>query len=290
MSLDILRITDSGCPWAYSAEPALSVLRHRYRDQINWKLAMIGLAESSDVYVNKGFTPTLIATMAPKFSRRFGMPMSAAVKARPWGTWPACKTVVATRLHQPDLEASAHRALQVAWFTTTDELDTWDALRSTLSTVKGLDAAAIVEAAENDAAVAEAFAADMAVARSAGGSPTEAQGKHAMDGDAARYTAPSLLMQAADGRKLEAGGFQPVEAYDVIIANADPTLKRHEPGSITDILERSPWGLCPAEVAAISAPSLEEPDVAAVETELVELAAKGEIERIPAGNSAFFSI
>jgi protein-disulfide isomerase-like protein with CxxC motif len=275
MSLDILRITDSGCPWAYSAEPALSVLRHRYRDQINWKLAMIGLAENSDVYVNKGFTPTLIATMAPKFSRRFGMPMSAAVKARPWGTWAACKTVVATRLHQPDLEASAHRALQVAWFTTTDELDTWDALRSTLSTVKGLDAAAIVEAAETDAAVAEAFAADMAVARSAGGSPTEAQGKHAMDGDTARYTAPSLLMQ---------------EAYDVIIANADPTLERHEPGSITDILERSPWGLCPAEVAAISAPSLEEPDVAAVETELVELAANGEIERIPAGNSAFFSI
>ncbi len=290
MSLEILRVTDSGCPWAYSGEPALSVLRHRYRDQIDWKLAMIGLAETSDVYAKKGFTPTLMATMAPKFSRRFGMPMSAAVKTRTLGTWPACKTVVATRLHQPELEARVHRALQVAWFTTADELDTWDALRSTLGNVAGLDAAAIVEAAENDAAVAEAFNADMAIARSAAGSPTEAQGKHAMDGDTPRYTAPSLLMTANDGRKLEAGGFQPVEAYDVIIANADPTLERHEAGSITDVLERSEWPLCPAEVAAITAPSLEDPDVAAVETELVELAANGEIQRTPAGNGAFFSV
>lgn len=290
MSLEILRITDSGCPWAYSAEPALSVLRDRYRDQIDWKIAMIGLAETSDVYVNKGFTAAMMAAMAPKFSRRFGMPMSTAAKARPWGTWPACKTVVATRLHQPELEAAAHRALQIAWFTTTDELDTWEALRTVLTEVKGLDAAVIVEAAENDASVADAFAADMAVARSAAGSPTESQGKHAMDGDTPRYTAPSLLMTATDGRKLEAGGFQPVEAYDVIIANADPTLTRHEPGSITDVLERSQWPLCPAEVAAITAPSLEVPDVAAVETALVELAANGEIKRTAAGNGAFYGI
>ena len=290
MTLEILRITDSGCPWAYSAEPALSVLRDRYRDQIDWKLAMIGLAETSDVYVKKGFTPALMAAMAPKFSRRFGMPMSTAVKARPWGTWPACKAVVATRLHQPELEAAAHRALQIAWFTTTDELDTWDALRSTLTTVNGLDAAAVIEAAENDSSVNDAFEADMAIARSAAGSPTEAQGKHAMDGETPRYTAPSLLMTATDGRKLEAGGFQPVEAYDVIIANADPSLKRHEPGTILEVLERSPWPLCPAEVAAITAPSLEVPDVAAVETELVELAANGDISRTAAGNGAFYGI
>lgn len=290
MSLAILRITDSGCPWAYSAEPALSVLRDRYREQITWKLAMIGLAETSDVYVKKGFTSAMMATMAPKFSRRFGMPMSTAAKARPWGTWPACKTVVATRLHQPELEAAAHRALQIAWFTTTDELDTWDALRNVLSSVNGLDSAAIVEAAENESAVADAFAEDLAIARSAAGSPTEAQGKHAMDGDTPRYTAPSLLMTAGDGRKLEAGGFQPVEAYDVIIANADPTLKRYEPGSITEVLERSQWPLCPAEVAAITTPSLEVPDVAAVEAELVGLAANGEIKRTAAGNGAFYGI
>lgn len=42
----------------------------------------------------------------------------------------------------------------------------------------------------------------------------------------ARYTAPSLVFTTADGRRLEAGGFQPVEAYDVIIANLDPTLHR----------------------------------------------------------------
>jgi len=27
-------------------------------------------------------------------------------------------------------------------------------------------------------------------------------------------------------KRLEAGGFQPVEAYDVVVANLDPTLSR----------------------------------------------------------------
>ena len=43
-----------------------------------------------------------------------------------------------------------------------------------------------------------------------------------------RYTAPSLVFEQ-DGRRLEAGGFQPVEAYDVLLANLDPTLERTPP-------------------------------------------------------------
>jgi len=35
-----------------------------------------------------------------------------------------------------------------------------------------------------------------------------------------RYTAPSILFESADGRRLEAGGFQPLEAYDVLIATS----------------------------------------------------------------------
>ncbi|MGZ9034148.1 MAG: hypothetical protein ACXW25_07015 [Rhodospirillales bacterium] len=46
-----------------------------------------------------------------------------------------------------------------------------------------------------------------------------------------RYTAPSLVFDGPDGQKLEAGGFQPIEAYDVVIANLDPTLERRPPAN-----------------------------------------------------------
>ncbi|MCX6393906.1 MAG: hypothetical protein NTY57_03515 [Solirubrobacterales bacterium] len=290
MPLAILRITDSGCPFAYSAEPALSTLRHRYGKGLDWKLGMIGLAENYELYVEKGFTGTLMATHAASFSRKYGMPVTTAAKPRPLATWSACRTVVATRLHQPELEAQVHRALQVAWFTTTALLDQDDALLEVLSKVAGLDSGEIVQAAANDTKVADAFASDREIARSAKGSPTEAQNKHAMDGDLPRYTAPSLLMTGTDGRTLEAGGFQPVEAYDVIIANADPTLPRHKTETAAEALEASPWPLAVVEVASILAPPFTPPDIEATEVALIELAAAGNAERIAAGNGAFYSI
>jgi protein-disulfide isomerase-like protein with CxxC motif len=265
-------------------------LRHRYGSGLDWKLGMIGLAENYELYVEKGFTGTLMATHAASFSRKYGMPVTTAAKPRPLATWPACRTVVATRLHQPELEAQVHRALQVAWFTTTALLDQDDALLEVLSKVDGLDSGEIVQAAANDSDVADAFASDREIARSAKGSPTEAQNKHAMDGDLSRYTAPSLLMTGTDGRTLEAGGFQPLEAYDVIIANADPTLPRHKTETAAEALEASTWPLAVVEVASILAPPLTPPDIEATEVALIELAASGNAERIAAGNGAFYSI
>ena len=205
-------------------------------------------------------------------------------------TWPSCKVVVATRLHSHELEAAAHRALQIAWFTTPAMLDDFAELKDALSPVEGLDAAAIVEAAEHDSDVADAFAKDREVARSAAGSPTEAQGKHAMEGDLVRYTAPSLLMTRTDGVVLEAGGFQPVEAYDVIIANSDPNLERTASKTAAEVLAASPWPLAPVEVAAVLAPPLTPPDTAAAEAELIGLNAAGQAKRITAGNGALYSI
>ena len=37
--------TDAGCLWAYSARPALRVLEWRFRDQLTWRLVMIGPRE-----------------------------------------------------------------------------------------------------------------------------------------------------------------------------------------------------------------------------------------------------
>ena len=57
-----------------------------------------------------------------------------------------------------------------------------------------------------------------------------------------RYTAPSVIFEPARQR-LEAGGFQPVEAYDVVVANLDPTLEPQLPPEMPGpLLERFPAG------------------------------------------------
>lgn len=289
MALDILRITDPGCPFAYSAEPAQTVLRSRYGNQINWSLAMIGLAADGSVYEDRGYGPVAMAQTYARFSRQFGMPVTGDTRRRSLATWPACKVVVAARLLAPEHEAAVQRALQVAWFTTVADLEQDDELIGAISCVAGIDPAQVVAAASTSDEVDAAFEADRAKARSAAGSPTEAQGKHATDGDKVRYTAPSLLMHDRNGRPLEAGGFQPVEAYDVIIANADPTLTRSTPEGALEVLKDSDWSLCTAEIASVLAEPFSPRDDAAVEAQLIALAAEGSVIRMQAGNGAFWA-
>ena len=74
----------------------------------------------------------------------------------------------------------------------------------------------------------------------AGARPSSRARQRTRDG-AVRYTAPSLIFTHRDGRRLEAGGYQPVEAYDVVIANLDPTLERRPPAEdVTELLARVP--------------------------------------------------
>jgi len=291
VGLDILSITDPGCPFAWSAEPALAALRYRYRTSANWRLAMIGLSDDPSVYDKFGFTPTKMAQSFARFSRLYGVPVTTEVRTRNPATYPACKLVVATRLAEPEREAAVLRALQVAWFTTTDLLDEDDALEAAIGGVPGIDAQALVAMARTDSAVAAAFAEDLEVARSAAGSPTEAQGKHATAPDGrARYTAPSLIMTGDNGQSLEAGGFQPLAAYDVVIANVDPTLDRSATEDALEAIAESQWPLCAAEVAAIIAKTPEDVDNSATETSLIELAGDGTLIRHAAGNGAFWSL
>jgi hypothetical protein len=65
MTISVTHFTDPGCPWAYSASPALAVLYWRYGDQIDWRLATIGLTEHADQYVRRGYTPARGASPPP---------------------------------------------------------------------------------------------------------------------------------------------------------------------------------------------------------------------------------
>jgi 2-hydroxychromene-2-carboxylate isomerase len=284
--LHVTHFTDPGCPWASSAWPAHTTLRWRYGDGLRWTNVMIGLTEEAAQYEARGYTPTRSALGYERF-RRFGMPFQITPKARLSATSPGCRAVVATRLAEPELELAALRALQFAQFTTTGTLDDPETLRSALATVDGLDADAIVGRIE-DADVREAYEADRARARTAGGSPAEFQGRAANSDGQVRYTAPSLIFES-DGRRLEAGGFQPLEAYDVVIANRDPGLPRRDsPSSVEEALAAFGHGLTTQEVAALMAPRNEPPDRRAAEEELIELAASAGCERLPLGDDALW--
>jgi protein-disulfide isomerase-like protein with CxxC motif len=286
--ISVTHYTDPGCPWAYSASPALAVLRWRYGDQLDWRLVTIGLTEDPRRYVERGYTPARMAAGNLHF-RRYGMPFISEPRARVAATGRACRAIVATRLLDPARENEVLRALQFGWFTTTLVLDEDADIARALERVGGLDVAAVV-AAIDDERTAAAYEADKQETRTAEGGPTHFQGKARQTDGPVRYSAPSIVFQT-DGRRLEAGGFQPSEAYDVLIANLDSTLAREAPaeGPI-EALERFPGGLVTQEVAAIMAHNNQAPDRAAAERALIELVGEGRVRRTPAGDDALWSL
>jgi 2-hydroxychromene-2-carboxylate isomerase len=277
--------SDPGCPWAWSASPALAVLRWRYGDQLQWRLVMIGLTETRAEYERRGYTGQGQARNYRRFRERLGMPFGVTPRERPHGTAPMCRVVVAARRLAPEREWAVFRALQLAQFTTTLDLEDPAALEQALTWVPDVDAAALV-AASREPETDELYAADRSAARAAAGGPTEFQGKSATTpAGEIRYTAPSVVFTAADGRRLEAGGFQSIDAYDVCIANLDRTLERRPHATdAAEILQAFPDGLTTAEVAAVMAPPLTDPDLDAAEDALIGAAA-----RRPFGSDALWT-
>src|SRR3954447_6130717 len=287
-ALHVTHFTDAGCPWAWSASPAIAVLQWRYGNQLRWRNVMIGLTEVGGEYERRGYTGRRMALGYRNFRER-GMPFATAPRRRIHGTGQMCRTVVAARLHDPEIEYPVFRALQFAQFTTALDLEDHDALREAIAWLPGVDADAIVDAIA-DPATEEAYQADRREARQAAGGATEFQGKHAVTPDGeVRYTAPSLLFDAEDGRRFECGGFQPVEAYDVAIANLDRSLTRRPAATdAAEVIDEFRTGLTTAEVAAVMAEGNAKPDLDAAEDALIEATADGQAQRLPFGNDALW--
>ena len=156
--------------------------------------------------------------------------------------------------------------------------------------VDGIDADAIVGRLD-DPEVAAEYARDRAEARTAAGTPAESQGKTAVSDGAVRFTAPSLVF-AVEGRRLVAGGWQPILAYDVLLANLDPTLlRRPTPETPEPLFEQFSDGLTTAETAALLAHGPDYiPDFDAAERSLVQLVADGAAIRDPLGQDALWRL
>ncbi|HEX5194884.1 MAG TPA: hypothetical protein VFW09_18970 [Solirubrobacteraceae bacterium] len=279
--------TDPGCPWAYSENPALRVIEWRYGDQLDWKLVMVGLTETSGQYASRGYTTLRGALSQLRFRDRYGMPFSAQPKPSLSATSPACRAIVAARLRAPGSEWAVFRAIQLANFTTELVLEDHAGLRAVLETVPGIDADQIAAAIDADD-VRAAYEADKHATRSAAGSSAELQGKTSTSDGPVRFTAPSVVFER-DGRQLVAGGFQPVEAYDVLVTNLDPTLTRQAPPETPEpLLDRFPAGLTTQEVAALMTHGNDAVDRAAAEEALIELVAAGKASKHPLGDDALW--
>jgi hypothetical protein len=241
--LEITHFTDPACPFAFSAEPVRLRLRWHYGDQLRWTTRMIVLT------LEPGEAEKL-ATGPGSLQRLYGMPADPAPYARAASSEPACRAVVAAGLHAPELQESLLRRLRVRVMVggLLDDPELIDGAARDA----GLDPARLAEWCA-DANVEAALQADIAAARSP--RPTARALGHKLGGsrEERRYTAPSYEIASADGTSVvTVPGFNPVEAYEVAIANLAPELERRpKPTGVGDVLAWAGEPLATAEVALI---------------------------------------
>ena len=283
-SIEAIHYTDAGCPWAYNAEPAFRALEARYGDQLTFRTVMIGLSETRQGYVDRGYSDERSSLSRRSFRHR-GMPMSTEPR-RVTATAPACRLVKAAERQDTAFGEALVRQLRFAWFTTGLECDRDDALLAIAQTVQGLDAErALAERAMTE--VEQAYQADRAEARDPQRFAVTLNRTASSDGPD-RYTAPSLVLRR-DGHELVAPGYQPFEVYDVLVANLDPEIERLAPPDPLDLLHAYPGGLTTAEVTRVLAETTTDPNLAAAEDALIRLAVAGAIARAPLGHDALWA-
>src|SRR4051812_24954468 len=249
----ITEYTDPACPWAYSAEPFRRRLSWIYGDQLEWDVRMVGLSDDPRAMEAAGFTPQVLSDHYRKISRDHRMPIDTRVRERLAASMPACRAVVAAKLHAPEQMRALLRRLRVRPFSgeLLDADDTIDGaapdagidpqqLRGWLSGEDGQRARdADMAAPREPAPAARGLGGERAHGAGApakpGGGPAPTPAKRA---GGRRYTCPSYETErVADGVRLAVPGFQPFAVYHVITANLLPGLERREnPEEVTEVL------------------------------------------------------
>jgi predicted DsbA family dithiol-disulfide isomerase len=248
--VQITEFTDPGCPWAYSAEPFRRRLNWLYGGSVTWRVRMVGLAESSDEYEERGFTPARQAEAFANIAREHGMPIDTRERPRMAATLPACRAVVATRLNAPERERGLLRCLRVRNFSghLLDEMDTIvGAARDA-----GLDPAALKRWMAEEQVERE-LREDMRLARQPLPAARVLDDKLANWSGGRRYTCPSYeVLRKSDGTRIAVPGFQPFAAYDVVLANLVPDVERRDPpDTVEEVLRWTGTPLATKEVAVV---------------------------------------
>lgn len=246
----ITEFTDPGCPWAWSGEPSRLKLRWLYGDHIEWHTAMVVLAESTDEFEEKGFTPERQAGAFASIAREHGMPIDASPRPRMAATVPACRAVVAVRLHSPEHEHDLLRRLRVHHFAG-GLLDDPQMIAAAAADA-GLDPQAVhTWMAEPE--VERALREDMARARAPRPAARVLDSKLADWSGGRRYTCPSYeIERISDGTVVAIPGFQPFPVYEVTLANLIPDVQRRAaPETAEEVLAWASEPLASREVAVL---------------------------------------
>ena len=88
--------------------------------------------------------------------------------------------------------------------------------------------------------------------------------------------------------RLVAGGWQPIEAYDVLVANLDPGSRARGPRRPRRAPRALPEGLVTEEVTALLVDGNDAPDRRAAEGALLRLVGDGRATREPLGHDALW--
>jgi len=246
----ITDFTDPGCPWSWSAEPFRRRLEWLYGHDVEFRHCMVVLSESPADHADGGLTPERQSKSFARIAADHGMPIDTSVRPRMTATLPACRAVVAARLHAPECESALLRSLRVTHFSG-GLLDEPDAIAGAAAEA-GLDPVELEGwAAGPDVEVA--LRGDMDRARA----PLPAAGvldhKLANWSGGRRYTCPTYeVRRTSDGVRIAVPGFQPFPVYDVITANLVPGIERRDPPeSVEEVLAWAGEPLATKEVAVV---------------------------------------
>jgi predicted DsbA family dithiol-disulfide isomerase len=243
----ITEYTDPACPWAFSAEPFRRRLTWIYGEQLEWEVRMVGLSEEG---ASSPFTPQMLSDAYKKISRAHKMPIDTALRERVAASVPACRAVVAARLHAPETMRPLLRGLRVRNFS--GELLDAPTTIDGAATDAGIDPADLHTWLE-DPATQAALDEDMAAARQPAPAARVLDDKLANWSGGRRYTCPSYeIERRSDGVRIAVPGFQPFPVYDVITANLVPGLERRAaPSSVEEVLAWTGTPLASQEVAVV---------------------------------------
>jgi 2-hydroxychromene-2-carboxylate isomerase len=270
--------TDPTCPFAFSAEPMRWRLRWLYGDQLTWTDRMVVLSEDA-AEMERRLPPPRHAEALGALQRRYGMPIDATERPRAAQSATACLATVAARVFAPEREEAMLRALRVRIMG--GELPDEPATVAGAAQEAGLDPEQLAAWTTGEDTAA-ALAADRAAARDPLPAARLLDNKLGGPPEERRYTCPSYVAMTEGSGPAVAPGFQPIESYEVLLANAAPGLERRdEPSGVGEVLAWAGTPLATAEVALLCGMDHDEVREA--------LAEAGAVER-PVGPDAYWSL
>jgi hypothetical protein len=183
-------------------------------------------------------------------ARDHGMPIDTSVRPRMAATVPACRAVVAAKLHAPDRTRRLLRRLRVRHFS--GELLDDPQTIAAAATDAGIEPGELQAWTAGDD-VEEALREDMTAARHPIQAARVLDEKLANWSGGRRYTCPSYeIVRVSDGVKIAVPGFQPFAVYDVVTANLVPDVdRRPPPDSVEEVLRWTGTPLATKEVAVV---------------------------------------